>query len=129
MHLRRLRKERGLSAEEVGAVVGKSGKAVHAWEVGHSMPSFETIIALCKFFNVPISEFHEVESSPTTIDISDLSSDAQKRVLRIVELERMAMSPGDSEPKPERGVLRVENAPDDIRWIKYWGNKVIDEEA
>ena len=54
----RLRKESGLSAAEVGEAVGRSGKTVSAWEADISEPSAECLIALCRLFGAPISEFY-----------------------------------------------------------------------
>ena len=59
--LRRLRKEKGLDVDAVGAGVGRSGKTVSAWEAGRNVPSAEMLISLCLFFGVGIDYFYPPE--------------------------------------------------------------------
>lgn len=56
-NIRRFRTEKGLNTDEVGALVGKSGKTVSAWEVGRGQPDADTIIELCRIFDVDIADF------------------------------------------------------------------------
>lgn len=50
--LKRLREARGLTANEVGALVGKSGKTVNAWENNRGQPDAEMLIKLCDIYKV-----------------------------------------------------------------------------
>ena len=61
--LRKLRKESGLTAQEVGNFIGKSGKTVSAWENNHGQPDAEILIKLCDIYNVDdiLKEFREDE--------------------------------------------------------------------
>lgn len=72
--LKQLRKERGVSVDELGVAVGKSGKTVSAWEVGHGQPDADAMIKLCRLFGVGIADFYG-ESS----DLAPISTD--ERVL------------------------------------------------
>lgn len=54
--------------------VGKSGKTVSAWEVGHGQPDADAMIKLCRLFGVGIADFYG-ESS----DLAPISTD--ERVL------------------------------------------------
>ena len=58
MALKRLRRDAGMTIEDVGAAVGRTGKAVSAWETGRSQPSAEMLIDLCRLFGVDISYFY-----------------------------------------------------------------------
>lgn len=49
-----LRKHHGYSLEKVGQSIGISGTAFRKYEVGHSYPSYETLIKIADFFNVPL---------------------------------------------------------------------------
>lgn len=72
--IRRFRNEHGLSVEEVGAHVGKSGKTVSAWEVGRGQPDADVLIELCRLFGVDIADFYN-EQKPLT--------DEEERILHI----------------------------------------------
>lgn len=50
--LKKLRIESGLTAKQVGEMIGKSGKTVSAWENNHGQPDAELLIALCDIYNV-----------------------------------------------------------------------------
>ena len=50
-NLRRLRKERGLTQEQLAEVVGVTAGAVHKWEARLSVPDLEMIVELADFFD------------------------------------------------------------------------------
>lgn len=71
--IRRLRKKAGLTVDQVGESIGRSGKTVSAWETGRSAPSASLLEDLCRFFDVPISFFFSDEvtsASETTVNES-----------------------------------------------------------
>lgn len=50
--LKRLRLQSGLTADEVGTLINKSGKTVNAWENNRGQPDAEILIQLCDIYNV-----------------------------------------------------------------------------
>lgn len=72
--LKQLRKERGVSVDEIGMAVGKSGKTVSAWEVGRGQPDADTMIRLCRLFDVDIADFYgeSGDLAPISNDERDL---------------------------------------------------------
>lgn len=58
--LKRLREQSGLTADEVGALVGKSGKTVNAWENNRGQPDAEMLMLLCDIYKVDniLAEFN-----------------------------------------------------------------------
>lgn len=52
--LRKLRKEKGLSQEELADIIGVSRQALSKWESGSSYPEMEKLIALSGLFGVTI---------------------------------------------------------------------------
>lgn len=62
--LKRLREQSGLTADQVGAMVGKSGKTVNAWENNRGQPDAETLMQLCDIYNVGdiLQEFRDEPS-------------------------------------------------------------------
>lgn len=59
--LKRLREQCGLTADQVGALVGKSGKTVNAWENNRGQPDAEMLMKLCDIYNVSdiLAEFRD----------------------------------------------------------------------
>ncbi len=70
--LKRLREQSGLTADQVGELVGKSGKTVNAWENNRGQPDAEMLMRLCDIYNVGdiLAEFRN-ESSDSAFAISD----------------------------------------------------------
>lgn len=68
--LKELRLKSGLTADEVGLRIGKSGKTVNAWEHNRGQPDAEVLIALCDIYEVDdiLYEFREIKNS---LQISD----------------------------------------------------------
>ena len=64
--LREARKTAKLDVNAAGSLVGRSGKAVAAWEAGINEPSPELLIAICKAYDVPISFFFPPDVSGET---------------------------------------------------------------
>ena len=77
--IKKLRKDAGLDVDAVGKGVGRSGKAVAAWETGRNVPSADMLISICKFFNVDIDYFYPPEvTSKIMIDDATLPDDERK---------------------------------------------------
>lgn len=58
--LKRLREKSGLTADQVGEMIGKSGKTVNAWENNRGQPDAEILMQLCSIYNVKniLNEFN-----------------------------------------------------------------------
>ena len=52
--LYRLRKERGISQEELADIVGVSRQAVQKWESGASQPNMDNLVAISTYFGVTL---------------------------------------------------------------------------
>lgn len=62
MKLREFRKEAGMTPEQLGAKVNRSGKTIEAYETGTSQPNGDMLIDLCKALGKPISAFFPPET-------------------------------------------------------------------
>lgn len=54
-----LRKSNGMTQEDLGKVLNVTYQAVSKWERGESLPDFNTMSQIAKFFQVPLSYFEE----------------------------------------------------------------------
>ena len=69
--LRALRKAKGLSQAELAQQLGLGKSTIAMYECGKRTPEFETIEAICDFFNVNMSDLSD---SKLAIRLSDLVS-------------------------------------------------------
>ncbi len=72
-NLKRLRERTGLTADEVGLKIGKSGKTVNAWENGRGQPDADILISLCQIYNVDniLAEFNSALKSQYDLSHSE----------------------------------------------------------
>ena len=73
-NIKKFRLEKDLSVEDIGNAIGKSGKTVSAWEVGRGQPDADTMIRLCRLFDVDIADFYgeSGDLAPISNDERDL---------------------------------------------------------
>ncbi len=85
--LRKLRKEKGMTQEEIATKFGVSSRSVSRWENGNTMPDLAILVELADYYDVDIreiidgerkSENMEKETKETLLKIADYA-DKQKR--------------------------------------------------
>ncbi|WP_353928515.1 helix-turn-helix transcriptional regulator [Desulfofundulus kuznetsovii] len=62
--LRYLRKERKLSQQELGQMIGKPQTTISDWENGKFLPDIDEAVEIAKAFGLTISEFLYSEDLP-----------------------------------------------------------------
>ena len=60
-----LRKERGMSQETLGALVGVSRQAVSKWEADRAIPDVYNCVAISRAMKIPLAELLELEEEKT----------------------------------------------------------------
>lgn len=60
--LLKLRKQKGLSQEEIANIIGVSRQTISKWETGESNPDFDKIVPLCDLYNISTDELIRGES-------------------------------------------------------------------
>lgn len=75
-----LRKQRGLSQEELAEQLGVSRQAVSRWELGSTMPDIPNLLQLCELFGV--SADYLVRDEEYTAAKGDQSAKAMARLTR-----------------------------------------------
>lgn len=80
--LKEFRTRAGLTINEAGEKIGKSGKTVSAWECGRGQPDADMLLALCNLYGVgSIAEFYG-EQQPAF----SLSADEERLLLTFRKL-------------------------------------------
>ena len=88
IRLRTIRKARGLSQDEVAALIERSVDAISNIERGKSLPSLETLCALAIKLDLPLADF--IGPLPRT-------KASAKRVALLTELSELARQLSDKE--------------------------------
>lgn len=97
--LRKLRIQSGLTANQVGELLGKSGKTVNAWENNRGQPDAEALMMLCDIYKVQniLEEFRDIPEkkqilpSKESANFKDRLQEAMKlRNVTAAELSRKA---------------------------------------
>ena len=98
--LKELRKQKKISQESLGEMLGVTSNAVYSWEVGKAQPSIEVIKTLADFFQVSIdyllgyeqTELDEIDKLKTALKEAglmfgeDLTKEELEKALKIVEM-------------------------------------------
>lgn len=89
--LKELRKEKGITQEQLGEILGVSGRTVSRWETGFNMPDLDLLIQMADYYGVEIrelldgerkSESMDKEMKETVLKIADYSNDENRRFTR-----------------------------------------------
>lgn len=85
--LKELRKELGLTQEELGEQVGLANNTISRYETGSNEPTkFETWQKLADFFNVPVDYLLGISKDRSTLTIDDLNQEEQEAYERITDM-------------------------------------------
>lgn len=89
--LQELRKEKGLTQEQLAEQMGVTRRTVSRWETGSNMPDMDIMIELSDFYAVDLreilsgerkSENMNEELKETVLQVADYSNEEQARILR-----------------------------------------------
>lgn len=79
-----LRKSRKLTQKQLADELGMSKQTISNWENSNILPSIETLIRLCKFFNVSTDYILGLDNK-NYIDVSDLSLETISHLQQIID--------------------------------------------
>lgn len=89
--LQELRKEKGITQEQLAEQVGVSRRTVSRWETGSNMPDLDILIELSDLYDVELrellsgerrSEKMNEEMKETVLQVADYSNEEKERLLR-----------------------------------------------
>lgn len=66
--IKQLRKEKGLTQEQLSEILGVTNRSVSRWENGVNMPDFDLVVEIANYFDVSIDEFLDGERKENRID-------------------------------------------------------------
>ena len=66
--LKKLRKEKGITQEQLAEILNVSGRTVSRWENGNNMPDIDILIELADFYEVDIRELIDGERKSENMD-------------------------------------------------------------
>ena len=90
-YLQELRKEKGLTQEQLAEHVGVARRTISRWETGSNMPDLDILIELSDFYDVDLrellsgerrSEQMDKEMKDTVLQVADYSNEEKARLLR-----------------------------------------------
>lgn len=79
-----LRREKGITQEELAGVLGVTNQSVSKWETGQCYPDIELLPDIARYFEVSIDELFGYESSIKTIK-SDTDDELFAEAVKIAE--------------------------------------------
>lgn len=90
--LKELRKEKGITQEQLAEIMGVSGRTVSRWETASNMPDLSLLLQLAEFYKVDVGELLDGKRKEKTSDnedkellnkISDYNETKQKKFANI----------------------------------------------
>ncbi len=88
-YLRQLRKEKGITQEQLAELLSVSNRTVSRWETGRNLPDFDVLLELSKYYDVSMEEILAGERKDTydipeeTMDrVAEYTNAAQAQVIR-----------------------------------------------
>lgn len=85
-----LRKEKGLSQEQLGELVGVSRQAVSKWEADKAVPDVDNCVAMSKAFGIPLARLLELEEGEAALAAPGEDERLERLMERYVSAQRAA---------------------------------------
>ncbi len=86
-NLRTLRKEKGISQENLAEKVGVSRQSVSKWETGETYPEMNNILELCKIFHCNINDL----VNDSIVDVESLDEEIKMNVVKFKQEKQKKM--------------------------------------
>lgn len=98
--LKQLRKEKGITQEQLAEILSVTGRTVSRWETGTNLPDLSILVQISEYYNVEIKEIldgerksenmnHELKE--TLLKVSDYNELEKQRAARVGKLSFMSM--------------------------------------
>lgn len=84
--LKELRKDSGLTQEQLGEQIGVSGRTVSRWETGANLPDLDVLVVISDFYGVELRELLDGERRLSPTDSSE--NDTALKVVDYSKIEK-----------------------------------------
>ncbi|MBR5917797.1 MAG: helix-turn-helix transcriptional regulator, partial [Lachnospiraceae bacterium] len=93
--LKELRKEKGITQEQLAEKLNVSGRSVSRWETGNNMPDISLLVEIADFYDVDVREIIEGERKSEMMNkevrevatkMADYANTEKGRLLKVVRL-------------------------------------------
>lgn len=68
LFLKELRKEKGLTQEQLSEILGVTNRSISRWENGVNMPDFDLVIEIVNYYDISMEEFLDGERRTDMVD-------------------------------------------------------------
>ena len=117
--LKELRKEKGITQEQLAEKLNVSGRSVSRWETGNNMPDISLLVEIADFYDVDVREIIEGErkSEMMNEEVNNTRHDLADVIKRYNDRQAKNREDGTSntcfivKPYPNSSILLVRNAP------------------
>lgn len=126
--LKELRKEKGLTQEQLAELMYVSDRTVSRWETGSNLPSLDILIRISDYYNVELSEILDGERKSgkmnkeleeTVLKVADYSNDEKMKMMKKLHIfSWIGIKFCSLHPAPCRSV-RVQNS-HNTRFVKLF---------
>ena len=83
--LKKLRKEKGITQEQLAEILNVSGRTVSRWETGNNMPDISILVDIADYYDISIPEIISGERK------SEMMNEEERKLLKqcqIMQLQR-----------------------------------------
>ena len=84
LFLKELRREKGITQEQVAEVFGVSGRTVSRWETGTNMPDLSILIQIADYYDVDLKEILNGERKR-----KDMDKEEKETLLKVADYSEM----------------------------------------
>ncbi len=125
--IREYRRRRGLSQEQLGALVRVKKNAVGAWESGRSRPDIASVPTLCRELGIPLQVFFGVAEKKDPFRLLErfvrLNEPNRTAILRQMDLLFEMQNRNEAAKQPETvSYISSENKPAPVRLVRLYRN-------
>jgi len=85
--IKAFRKERKITQDELGSMVGKKQNQISEWENGHIEPTPEDIINICKALDISVMKFFDIEDEfNPAVDFAKSKGLSPEEIIKAIEI-------------------------------------------
>ena len=109
--LKKLRKEKGITQEQLAEILNVSGRTVSRWETGNNMPDISILVDIADYYDISIPEIISGERKSEMMNeeeriiaktMSDYATTEKEKILMVLPSERLLLATPTRQSKPSQ---------------------------